>query len=174
MTLDGLGKYPPAKKELEVGAQLRLKLSDQADASQEDLLVFDVALRMNRTVTSFAVAAKITSTQSIANPFSRGMFNVQLEGRKIKGSSTKFDNGEVKRECTIYGTALLGSGSEDKARLLGLIHFERGKPVVGVEFTRRIVEALSSDQSLVPTETQIGTVKMNGHSLGPLVTESRR
>jgi hypothetical protein len=47
---------------------------------------------MNKTVTSFEVGAKTISSQSIANPFNGGMFNVKLEGLKIRGSSTKTDN----------------------------------------------------------------------------------
>jgi hypothetical protein len=135
---------------------------------------------MNETTTSFEVGARTTSTQSLTNPFSGGMFNVKLEGLKVKGSSTKKAGapGGVERKCTIYGADLLGGtndGSGQKARLLGLIHFENGKPVLAVvDFTRRVVAddgsapsqngvtegADAESKAMVPWEKQDVPVKM--------------
>jgi hypothetical protein len=177
VTIDGSGKYLPKGKELSIDARLGLRLSASA---AEDQLKFDVKLTMNETTTSFEVGARTTSTQSLTNPFSGGMFNVKLEGLKVKGSSTKKAGapGGVERKCTIYGAALLGGsndGNGQKARLLGLIHFENGKPVLAVvDFTRRVVAddgsapsqngvtegADAESKAMVPWEKQDVPVKM--------------
>ncbi|KAK0512542.1 hypothetical protein JMJ35_004559 [Cladonia borealis] len=141
VTINGTGKYLPKGRELAIDAHLHLRLS----ASGANELKFDVKLTINEKTSSFEVGAETTSTQSLTNRFDGGMFNVRLEGLKIKGSSTKKTgaSGGLERTCTIYGAALLGGssdGSGQKARLLGLIHFEKGKPVVAiVEFTRMVV-----------------------------------
>ncbi|KXH24922.1 hypothetical protein CSIM01_09977 [Colletotrichum simmondsii] len=165
VTIDGSGKYLPQGKELAVDARLRLQLSE----SPSDELVFGVKLSMTNTRTSFEMAAKIDSTQILISPFNGGMFNVRFESLRIKGSSTRNErtHGVVERKCTVQGTALLGGGINRDDKLLGLIHFENGKPVVAVvDFTRRVLEETTSSQNALTDDTSANE--------GELVPSERR
>lgn len=161
ITINGVGEYLPLpeKKEISLSAELLLCLSE----SDEDLLRFNVALVMDQTTTSFKVSHR--SDRSITNPFDGRMFNVKLEGLIIEGSSTRKPepSGGVERQCTISGAAVLGESG--KMKLLGLIHFVNGKPLVAVvELNRTVDEGKSSvgDSGgvLLQTREQSGTIKM--------------
>lgn len=181
VTLNGSGRYLLVPKELSVDAKLGLRISDSPGAEE---LNFEVNLTMSKNTTSFDVSIKTTpdyKPPSLTNPFDGKMFNVRLEGLRVKGSSTRKAGapGGVERECTIYGSAVLGGGSDaskKKSKLLALVHFEGGKPVVGVvEFTRKVTDDPSPDstskaeqpkvdeesKAMVPWEQQDTPVKMS-------------
>ena len=134
VTINGAGRYYPDEKKLTLTADLAIQLAETQS------LEFTVALTMDKDTTAFKVRLQTASTGSISNPLG-GMFNVKLEGLRIEGSSTRKSGAPkgIERKCTIYGSAFLGD--EGTSRLLGLIHFENGSPIlVIVDFTRKIKE----------------------------------
>ena len=108
MTIDGSGKYVIKGSEPSMDAHLPPRLSAQSPCQADD----------DETTTSIEVGAKTTSMQILTSPFSGWMFNVRLEGSKVKGSLIKKvgARGGVGRKCTtsIFGAALHG-GSGDRS-----------------------------------------------------------
>ena len=159
--LDGTGRYYPDAKKLSVTADLLIQLAEQ------QAVKFNVTLTMDKESTAFKVGLQSAGTGSITNPFG-GMFNVKLESLRIEGSSTRKAGAPkgIERKCTIYGSALLGENST--SRLLGLIHFEDGSPVVGVvDFTRKIKDSPPSTDS---TQPAIGAVPSNAFAVTDIRT----
>lgn len=132
ITLNGLGQYFPDSKDLRVTGDLRLKLGEE----QPKELLFNIKFKMDRSGTKFKVSTE-TQDPSIKNPIGR-LGNLSLRKLTIVGSSIRKENAPAERKCTIWGEATFGDATQSS--LLGLIHFEKGRPVlIVVEYSKKVI-----------------------------------